>query len=46
MLRDTSAGTIVEYALIMVLIAVVAILAVSKLGTNNSAVLNSAAASV
>lgn len=46
MLLDTTGGTLVEYALIISLVAAVAVLAVSKLGQNNSAVLSSSAASL
>lgn len=46
MLSDTSGGTLVEYALIIALIAAVAVLAVSTLGRNNSSILNSAANSI
>jgi Flp pilus assembly pilin Flp len=46
MLSDDSGGTLVEYALIVALIAVVAILAVSRLGANNSSTLSKAAASI
>lgn len=46
MLSDNSGGTLVEYALIIALVAAVAILAISRLGANNSSVLSSAAASV
>jgi len=46
MLSDNSGGTLVEYALIVSLIAAVAVLAVSKLGSNNSGLLSSAAHSI
>ena len=46
MLSDNSGGTLVEYALIIALVAAVAVLAVSKLGQNNSSVLSSSAASI
>lgn len=46
MLSDNSGGTLVEYALIIALIAAVCVLAVSKLGQNNSSILSSAAQSI
>jgi Flp pilus assembly pilin Flp len=46
MLSDNSGGTLIEYALIIALVAAVAVLAVSKLGSNNSSSLSSAAASI
>ncbi|HEY1976963.1 MAG TPA: hypothetical protein VGG89_10480 [Candidatus Baltobacteraceae bacterium] len=46
MLSDDSGGTLVEYALIIALIAAVAVLAVFKLGSNNSSTLSSAAHSI
>lgn len=46
MLLDTTGGTLVEYALIISLVAAVAVLAVSKLGQNNSSVLSSSAKSL
>lgn len=46
MLSDESGGTLVEYALIVALVAAVAVLAVSKLGANNSSVLSSSARSI
>jgi len=46
MLSDNSGGTLVEYALIVALVAAVAVLAVAKLGANNSSVLSSSAHSI
>ncbi|MGR4064678.1 MAG: Flp family type IVb pilin [Vulcanimicrobiaceae bacterium] len=46
MLRDEEGATLVEYALIVALIAVVAIAAISLLGKNASSTLNTAATSV
>jgi Flp pilus assembly pilin Flp len=46
MLSDTAGGTLIEYALIIALVAAVAVLAVSKLGSNNSSVLSKSAASI
>jgi Flp pilus assembly pilin Flp len=46
MLSDTSGGTLIEYALIVALVAAVCVLAVYTLGRNNSAILNSAAHSI
>lgn len=46
MLLDTTGGTLVEYTLIIALVAAVAVLAVSKLGQNNSSILSSSAASL
>lgn len=46
MLSDNSGGTLVEYALIIALVAAVAVLAISKLGQNNSSTLSSAAQSI
>lgn len=44
--RDEKAATMVEYALMVALIAVVALLAVRVLGNNASTVFNSAASSI
>lgn len=46
LLSDTSGGTLVEYALIIALVAAVAVLAVSKLGQNNSTILSTSAKSL
>ena len=46
MLRDEEGASLVEYALIVALIAVVAIVVVRTLGQNASTVLNSAASSI
>jgi Flp pilus assembly pilin Flp len=46
MLSDDSGGTLIEYALIIALVAAVGVLAVAKLGSNNSASLSSAANSI
>jgi Flp pilus assembly pilin Flp len=46
MLSDTSGATIVEYAIVIALIAAVAVLAVSQLGHNNSTTLSRAASSL
>ena len=46
MLADTCGGTLVEYAMIIALVAAVAVLAVAKLGQNNSSLLSSSAASL
>lgn len=46
MLANEDGATLVEYALIIALIAVVALLAISKLGSNASSTLSSAAASI
>ena len=46
MLRNEDGASLVEYALIVALIAVVAIVVVTKLGTGASTVLNSAATSI
>jgi pilus assembly protein Flp/PilA len=46
MLRDEEGATLVEYALIVALIAVVAIAAISLLGTRASTTLSSAASSI
>ncbi len=46
MIADQSGATLVEYALIVALIAVVAIAAISLLGKNASSTLNKAATSI
>lgn len=46
MLANEDGATLVEYALIIALIAVVALLAISRLGTAASSSLSSAAASI
>jgi Flp pilus assembly pilin Flp len=46
MLSDSTGGTLVEYALIVALVAAVSVLAVAKLGQNNSTILSSSAASL
>ncbi|HTU81031.1 MAG TPA: Flp family type IVb pilin [Candidatus Acidoferrales bacterium] len=46
MLRDDEGASLVEYALLVALIAVVAIVVVRTLGQNASSVLNSAATSI
>ena len=46
MLSDSTGGTLIEYALIVALIAAVAVIAVLKLGANNSSVLSKSAASI
>ena len=46
MLANEDGATLVEYALIIALIAVVALLAISKLGQNASSTLSSAANSI
>lgn len=46
MLSDDAGGTLVEYALIIALVAAVAVVAVLKLGQNNSTTLSSAATSI
>jgi Flp pilus assembly pilin Flp len=46
LLADSSGGTLVEYTLIIALVAAVAVLAVMKLGSNNSSILSSAAQSI
>lgn len=46
MLRDEEGASLVEYALIVALIAVVAIVVVRTLGQNASTVLSSAATSI
>lgn len=46
LLRNEDGATLVEYGLIVALIAVVAIAAVKLLGTNTSAALNSAATNI
>jgi Flp pilus assembly pilin Flp len=46
LLADTSAGNLVEYALIIALVAAVGVLAVATLGKNNSSMLSSAANSI
>ena len=46
MLSDNGGGTLIEYALIIALVAALCVVAVSKLGSNNSAVLSSAAHSI
>ena len=46
MLEDNTGSTLVEYALIIALIAAVCVLAVSRLGQANSSVLSSAANSL
>ena len=46
MLRDEEGATLVEYALIVALIAVVAIAAISLLGKNASGTLSTAAGSI
>ena len=46
MLRDEEGATLVEYALIVALIAVVAIAAISLLGKSASGTLNTAAGSI
>jgi len=46
MLSDNAGGTLIEYALIVALVAAVAVVAVSKLGANNSSVLSKSAASI
>ncbi|HTA39691.1 MAG TPA: Flp family type IVb pilin [Candidatus Acidoferrales bacterium] len=44
--RNDDAATLVEYALVVALIAVVAILAVTRFGTSTSNLINSAATSI
>ena len=46
LLEDESGATLVEYTLIVTLIAIVAILVIKLFGTNTSTVLNSAAGSI
>ena len=46
MLANEDGATLVEYALIVALIAVVAIIVIKTLGTNASSVLSTAASSV
>lgn len=46
MLRNEDGASLVEYALIVALIAVVAIVVVKTLGSNASSVLSSAATSI
>lgn len=46
LIRDEDGATLVEYALIVALIAVVAIAAISLLGKNASGTLNTAAGSI
>ena len=46
MLSNDDGATLVEYALVVALIAVVAILALTQLGKNASSTLGSAAASI
>jgi pilus assembly protein Flp/PilA len=46
MLKNDEGATLVEYALIVALIAVVAIIVIKTLGNNASTVLNSAATSI
>lgn len=46
MLANEDGATLVEYALIVALIAVVALLAISQLGKNASSTLSTAAASI
>lgn len=46
LIRDDQGATLVEYALIVALIAVVALVAVRTLGTNASSTLNNAASSL
>jgi pilus assembly protein Flp/PilA len=46
MLRDEKGASLVEYALLVALIAVVAIVVVKLLGQNASSVLSSAATSI
>jgi pilus assembly protein Flp/PilA len=45
-IRDDKAATMVEYALMVALIAVIALVAVKVLGTNASSTFNTAAASI
>ena len=46
MIRDEKGATMVEYALMVALIAVIALVAVKVLGTNASSTFNTAAASI
>ena len=46
LLRNDDGATLVEYALVVALIAVVSILAVTRFGTSTSNLLNSAATSI
>jgi Flp pilus assembly pilin Flp len=46
MMEDTSGATLVEYTLLITLVAVLAIVAIKALGTNTSTLLSTAAASV
>lgn len=46
MLEDNGGATLVEYALLLSLIAVVCVLSIKLVGTNTSTLLNSAAKSM
>jgi len=46
LLTDNSGATLVEYALVLTLIAIVSIICIKLFGTNTSTLLNSAASSV